>query len=125
MQNVSRELHEDLRNYASLEGENKAMVNSAILLALNEDGIDIPKLRGNKYPKGKDGKEDLTKPVISSDGMRILKSVKDYITAEGIMPEDKVSILINKFSFLETNVYLNGKNEMLGITPLHYFIRKL
>lgn len=125
LQNVSKELHEDLRNYASLEGENKATVISAILLALNEDGFDISKLKGNKYPKDKDGKEDLTKPVIDSDGMRILKSVKDYITAEGIMPEDKVNILINKFSFLETNVRLNEKNETLGITPLHYFTRKL
>ena len=95
MKNVSKELHEDLRNYASLEGENKATVNSAILLALNEDGFDISKLKGNKYPKGKDGKENLTKPVIGSDGMRILKLVKDYITAEGIIPEDKVNILIN------------------------------
>ena len=125
LQNVSKELHEDLRNYASLEGENKATVISAILLALNEEDFDIKKLTGNKYPKKTDGIEDTTRPVIDNDGMRILKAVKDYIASEGVMPEDKVNILLNKFSFLETNVRLNEKNETLGVTPLHYFTKKL
>ena len=71
LQNVSKELHEDLRNYASLEGENKATVISAILLALNEEDFDIKKLTGNKYPKKADGTEDTSKPVIDNDGMRI------------------------------------------------------
>ena len=125
LQNVSKELHEDLRNYASLEGENKATVISAILLALNEEDFDIKKLTGNKYPKKTDGREDTTRPVIDNDGMRILKAVKDYIASEGVMPEDKVNILLNKFSFLSTNVRLNEKNETLGVTPLHYFTKKL
>ncbi len=125
LQNVSKELHEDLRNYASLEGENKATVISAILLALNEEDFDIKKLTGNKYPKKNDGSEDTTKPVIDNDGMRILKSVKDYIASEGVMPKDKVNILLNKFSFLETNISLNEKNDTLGVTPLHYFTKKL
>ena len=125
LQNVSKELHEDLRNYASLEGENKATVISAILLALNEEDFDIKKLTGNKYPRKTDGREDTTRPVIGNDGMRILKAVKDYIASEGVLPEDKVNILLNKFSFLETNVRLNEKNETLGVTPLHYFTKKL
>ena len=125
LQNVSKELHEDLRNYASLEGENKATVISAILLALSEEDFDIKKLTGNKYPRKTDGREDTTRPVINNDGMRILKAVKDYIASEGVMPEDKVTILLNKFSFLETNVRLNEKNETLGVTPLHYFTKKL
>ena len=125
LQNVSKELHEDLRNYASLEGENKATVISAILLALNEEDFDIKKLTGNKYPRKTDGREDTTRPVIDNDGMRILKAVKDYIASEGVMPEDKVNILLNKFSFLATNVRLNEKNETLGVTPLHYFTKKL
>ena len=125
LQNVSKELHEDLRNYASLEGENKATVISAILLALNEEDFDIKKLTGNKYPRKTDGREDTTRPVVDNDGMRILKAVKDYIVSEGVMPEDKVTILLNKFSFLETNIRLNEKNETLGVTPLHYFTKKL
>lgn len=125
LQNVSKEIHEDLRNYASLEGENKATVISAILLALNEEDFDIKKLTGNKYPKKTDGRPDTTRPVIDNDGMRILKAVKDYIASEGVMPEDKVNTLLNKFAFLETNVLLNETNDTLGVTPLHYFTKKL
>lgn len=117
LQNVSRELHEDLRNYASLEGENKATVVSAILLALNEPDFDIQTLTGNKL--NKKGK------VIDNDGRRILKAVKDYIETEGIMPEDKVNILLNKFAFLETSIKLNETNVTLGVSPLHYFAKKL
>lgn len=117
LQNVSRELHEDLRNYASLEGENKATVVSAILLALNEPDFDIQTLTGNKL--NKKGK------VIDNDGKRILKAVRDYIETEGIMPEDKVNILLNKFAFLETSIKLNETNVALGVSPLHYFAKKL
>ncbi|BDD43315.1 HsdM family class I SAM-dependent methyltransferase [Streptococcus ruminantium] len=117
LQNVSRELHEDLRNYASLEGENKATVVSAILLALNEPDFDIQTLMGNKL--NKKGK------VIDNDGKRILKAVRDYIETEGIMPEDKVNILLNKFAFLETSIKLNETNVTLGVSPLHYFAKKL
>ena len=113
LQNVSRELHEDLRNYASLEGENKATVISAILLALNEPDFDIKKLTGNKL--------NLKGEIIENDGKRILKSVKDYIATEGIMPQDKVNILLNKFSFLESNVRLNEINTTLRMSPLRYF----
>lgn len=57
--------------------------------------------------------------------MRILKAVKDYIATEGVMPQEKVKILLNKFSFLETNVLLNEKNATLGISPLSFFTKKL
>lgn len=117
LQNVSRELHEELRNYASLEGENKATVISAILLALNESDFDIKKLTGNKL--------NLKGEIIENDGKRILKSVKDYIATEGIMPQDKVNILLNKFSFLESNVRLNEKNTTLKMSPLRYFTQIL
>ena len=117
LQNVSRELHEDLRNYASLEGENKATVISAILLALHESDFDIKKLTGNKL--------NLKGEIIENDGKRILKSVKDYIATEGIMPQDKVNILLNKFSFLESNVRLNEKNTTLKMSPLRYFTQIL
>lgn len=117
LQSVSKELHEDLRNYASLEGENKATVISAILLALKEPDFNIKSLTGNKLNKKKE--------IIDNDGKRILKAVKDYIATEGIMPQGKVDILLNKFSFLETNVRLNETNETLKVTPLKYFTQKL
>lgn len=110
LQNVSKELHEDLRNYASLEGENKATVISAILLALNEKTFKANDLIGDDTKK---------------DGMRIIEAVETYINREGVMPQSKTDILLNKFAFLKTNVRLNEINSSLGMTPLRYFTNKL
>lgn len=110
LQNVSKELHEDLRNYASLEGENKATVISAILLALNEKTFKANDLIGDDTKK---------------DGMRIIEAVETYINREGVMPQAKTDILLNKFAFLKTNVRLNEINSSLGMTPLRYFTNKL
>lgn len=110
LQNVSKELHEDLRNYASLEGENKATVISAILLALNEKTFKAIDLIGDDTKK---------------DGMRIIEAVETYINREGVMLQAKKDILLNKFAFLKTNVRLNEINSSLGMTPLRYFTNKL
>lgn len=110
LQNVAKELHEDLRNYASLEGENKATVISAILLALNEKTFKVNDLIGDDTKK---------------DGMRIIEAVETYISREGVMPQSKTDILLNKFAFLKTNVRLNEINSSLGMTPLRYFTNKL
>ncbi|MEN2666017.1 HsdM family class I SAM-dependent methyltransferase [Listeria aquatica] len=99
-------LHEDLRNYASLEGENKATVVSAILLALDSKKITLEELKGHKRP---------------TDGARIYRSIKDYMEDKAILPEEKRSILLNKFNFIQTNVALNEKRNDLDMTPLRYF----
>lgn len=110
LQNIAKEIHEDLRNYASLEGENKATVISAILLALSEPTFKTSDLIGDSFKK---------------DGDRILEAVKTYINRQGVMPQTKTAILINKFSFLTTNVRLNEINKTLGMTPLRLFTDKL
>lgn len=117
LQNISKELHEDLRNYASLEGENKATVISAILLALNEQTFHIESLQGNDYNSNGE--------LLENDGSRILGAVEKYIKREGVMPQSKTDILSNKFAFLKTNVRLNEKNITLGMSPLRYFAKKL
>ncbi|GAB2023012.1 hypothetical protein RyT2_20860 [Pseudolactococcus yaeyamensis] len=110
LQSVAKELHEDLRNYASLEGENKATVISAILLALNEKTFNSRDLIGDDTKK---------------DGMRIVEAIETYINREGVMPRPKTDILLNKFSFLKTNVRLNEINSRLGMIPLRWFTNKL
>lgn len=110
LQIVAKELHEDLRNYASVEGENKATVISAILLALNENTFRVTDLIGDSVKK---------------DGIRIVDAVETYISREGVMPQSKTDILLNKFSFLKTNVRLNEINPTLGVTPLRHFTNKL
>lgn len=106
LRKIAAALHEDLRNYASLEGENKATVVSAILLALDSGKISPDELKGHKRP---------------TDGARIYRSIKDYMEDKAILPEEKRNIVLNKFNFIQTNVALNEKRKDLGMTPLRYF----
>lgn len=106
LKKVAAQLHEDLRNYASLEGENKATVISAILLALDSKKISSEELKGYRSP---------------TDGARIYRSIKDYMEDKPILPEEKRNIVLNKFNFIKTNVALNEKRKDLGMTPLRYF----
>lgn len=106
LKKIAAGLHEDLRNYASLEGENKATVISAILLALNEPSFSISNLTGRKKP---------------NDGRLIYRAIEDYMTNNEISPEFKVEVVMNKFAFIKTNVALNEKRKDLGMTPIRYF----
>lgn len=103
---IAARLHEELRKYASLEGENKATVVSAILLALDSNILNLEDLKGRARP---------------TDGSLIYRSVKDYMEDRAILPEEKRSIVLNKFSFIKTNVALNQKRQDLGMTPIRYF----
>ncbi|MBF2575729.1 N-6 DNA methylase [Listeria welshimeri] len=118
LQGIASEIHEDLRNYGSLEGENKATVVSALLLALQDDTQDLSNtLKGRAEVESRDG--DL---IINSIN-RYLQRVRPIGNAEPW--DEKISILKNKFAFIKTNPYLNTKNVNLGCTPLKYFLSKL
>ncbi|WP_228473308.1 HsdM family class I SAM-dependent methyltransferase [Listeria seeligeri] len=118
LQDVASELHEDLRNYGSLEGENKATVVSALLLALQDDTQDLCKsLQGRTGIESRDG--DLIFNAIN----RYLQKVRPSINTEPW--DEKIKILQNKFSFIKTNPYLNTSNNYLRCTPLKYFLLKL
>lgn len=110
LQSIAKEIHEDLRNYASLEDENKSTVISAILLALSEKTFNISSLTGDELKK---------------DGDIIFEAVKTNISRRGAMPHSKTTILLNKFTFLRTNVKINEVNSMLGMTPLKFLSNKL
>jgi Type I restriction-modification system methyltransferase subunit len=112
LQKVASELHEDLRNYGSLEGENKATVVSAILLALYEKSFSPNDLKGENFDGGRDGD-------------KILNAINTFINREGVLPHSKTQILMNKFAFIKTNVALNAINTTLQMTPLKYFTNKL
>lgn len=108
LKSFAAEMHEDLRNYANLEGENKATVVSAILLALSYDSAIAEQLNGRR------------------DGVTILRAVEDYMDEHAISPNFKKKIVLDKFRFLENNVALNAKSARLGgKTPVKYFTDKL
>ncbi|HFE9852968.1 TPA: class I SAM-dependent DNA methyltransferase [Enterococcus faecalis] len=117
LQQVAAELHEDLRNYGNLEGENKATVVSAILLALKGKKDLLSRLSGSNNPD-------------SRDGVEIYNAISAYLTEVSPLTNNanwyqKKEIILNKFSFLKTSPYLNTMNKNLGVTPLKYFAEKL
>lgn len=109
---VAAELHEDLRNYGSLEGEKKATVVSAILLALEEPTFRIENLRSLDRDASRDGDE-------------IFNAVQRYLNNAGIVPYAKVGELLDQFLFLKSDITLNRERESLGMSPLKYFTVKL
>ncbi|MHA3065605.1 HsdM family class I SAM-dependent methyltransferase [Lacticaseibacillus saniviri] len=119
LQTVAAQLHEDLRNYASLEGENKATVISALLLALSGEPNLLTIMQGSN---GED----------NQDGDKVFAAIKVELKSSHVKPSDpnavwnqKINILLNKFGFIRTNVMLNKINPSLNMTPLKYFATTL
>jgi len=119
LMDVASELHEDMRNYGSLEGENKATVISGILLALKGDKNLLINMTGSQDDAARDGD-------------KIISAINTYLNSTGVKPKDsnanwngKINILMNKFAFIATNPYLNEPNKLIGMTPLKYFAKKL
>lgn len=111
---IAADLHEDLRNYGSLEGEKKASVVSAILLALeNEDIIfNVDKLQGLQGEGVKDGEI-------------LFDAIDKYLRNKSLMPHAKIGELKDNFTFIQNDLTLNRVREDLGMTPLKYFTIKL
>lgn len=111
---IAADLHEDLRNYGSLEGEKKASVVSAILLALeNEDVIfNVDKLQGLQGEGVKDGEI-------------LFDAIDKYLRNKSLMPHAKIGELKDNFIFIQNDLTLNRIREDLGMTPLKYFTIKL
>ena len=112
---VAAELHEAMRNYASLEGERKATLVSAILLALKY----YPHLLNDLTGEQKSGYRD---------GEKVYRAAKEYLESEqtDFMPKQKIGALLDQFTFIRSHVLLNKKNANLGgVTPLHKYTETL
>lgn len=109
---IAADMHEDLRNYGQLEGEKKATVVSAILLALEEPTFSLNQLTGSERVGG-------------ADGEIIFNSVKVYLENVGIVPYAKVGEMLDQFTFIQRDVTLNTINDNLEMTPLKYFATTL
>ncbi|MTV20862.1 HsdM family class I SAM-dependent methyltransferase [Staphylococcus delphini] len=111
---IAADLHEDLRNYGSLEGEKKASVVSAILLSLeNEDVIfNVNVLQGLQGEGVKDGEI-------------LFDAIDKFLRNKSLMPHAKIGELKDNFTFIQNDLTLNRVREDLGMTPLKYFTIKL
>lgn len=107
---VAATLHEGMRNYASLENENKATLVSAVLLALKYRPELVQDLTGEQRSGYKDGE-------------KVYKAVKEYLESDeaDLGPKQKIGIMLDRFSFIRRHVLLNKRDKNLGKTPLRHF----
>lgn len=107
---VAANLHEGMRNYASLENENKATLVSAILLALKYRPELLDDLTGDQRNGYRDGE-------------KVYNAAKEFLESPeaDLGPKQKIGIMLDRFAFIKRHVLLNQRNRDLGKTPLQYF----
>lgn len=100
------ELHEYLRTYGSLKDQDKPLVVSGILLALDD-----------KFFKPNDLLGDET----TTDGQLIYDAIKRRLKASNVGPDAKRDKLMSEFSIIRTSARLNEVDTKLGKTPLKFY----
>ena len=105
------ELHEYLRTYGTLKDQDKPLVVSGILLALDEieyGGFHMNMLAGDQTPGMRDGD-------------KLMNAIKGRLTRSNVGPDAKKDKLLAEFAILQTSFRLNEVNPTLGKTPLKFF----
>ena len=103
------ELHEYLRTYGSLRDQDKPLVVSGILLALDE------------ISSGGFSLDSLTGDDISTDGDKIYEAIQKRLRRSNVGPDAKRDKLMSEFSIIRTSTRLNTVDEKLGKTPLKFY----
>ncbi len=91
------ELHEYLRTYGSLKDQDKPLVVSGILLALDEGkegNFDLKSLTGDQTPGARDGD-------------KIMHAIQTRLTRSNVRPDAKKDKLMTEFSVIKTSFRLN------------------
>ncbi len=100
------ELHEYLRTYGSLKDQDKPLVVSGILLALDDKFFKVGDLLGDES---------------TTDGQLIYEAIKRRLKASNVGPDAKRDKLMSEFSIIRTSARLNEIDEKLGKTPLKFY----
>ena len=108
-------LHEYLRTYGSLKDQDKPLVVSGILLALDE------------IEKGTFSLDSLTGDDVKTDGDKIYEAIQMRLKRSNVGPDVKRDKLMSEFAIIRTSTRLNtpddkiDKEEALAKTPLKYY----
>ncbi len=108
LMSFAKKLHEDLRNYGALLEEQKPLVVSAILLALEDTNFTSEGLVGNQ---------------IDTDGSKVFRALGNYLHGAQI-PENKRDVVLERFSFIKTGK-MSEVDSRLGKTPMKYFVEQI
>ena len=105
----AKELHEDLRNYGSIQDKDKPLLVSGILLALREMEYKNFSI------------DDLIGDDITTDGDKIYKAIQDHLKRVRVSPEVKKDKLLNQFAVIKDTKIINEINQTLNKTPLKHY----
>jgi hypothetical protein len=104
-------LHEDLRNYGNLQDQQKPLVVSGILLALNEKKEALIDM--------------LSGDDMQTDGQIIYETIETALKRANVAPEVKRDKILHQFSVIQDTAILNTVNNTLGETPLKHYTKFL
>lgn len=105
----AKNLHEDLRNYGSIQDKDKPLIVSGILLALREmehKGFSMDSLVGDQT---------------TTDGEKIYEAVEKNLKRANVSPQVKKDKLLSQFLVIKDTKAINEINENLKKTPLKHF----
>lgn len=105
----AKKLHDDLRNYWSIQDKDKPLIVSGILLALREiefKGFSI---------------DELSWDVITTDGEKIYTAIEKNLRRANVSPETKKDKLLSQFLVIRDTKSINEVNEYLWKTPLKHY----
>lgn len=105
----AKNLHEDLRNYGSIQDKDKPLIVSGILLALREmehKGFSIESLTGDQT---------------TTDGEKIYEAIEKNLKRANVSPQVKKDKLLSQFLVIKDTKAINEENEYLKKTPLKHF----
>lgn len=105
----AKNLHEDLRNYGSIQDKDKPLIVSGILLALREmeyKGFNIDSLTGDQT---------------TTDGEKIYEAIEKNLKRANVAPQVKKDKLLSQFLVIKDTKAINEVNEYLKKTPLKHY----
>ena len=112
---IAADLHEDMRNYGSLEGDRKATTVAAILLALKERHFRIDQLDGSTITG-------------QTDGWKVFNAASSYLDQAYLGDDtnnEKRGAVKDQLAHIRGDVTLNQKRSDIGMTPLRKFAQAL
>lgn len=109
IQKEAAELHEDLRNYGSIQDKDKPLIVSGILLALRE-------IEHKTFSM-----DSLVGDTVKTDGQKIYDAIRSNLNRANVTPETKKDKLLNQFAVIKDTAKINDINPTLNKTPLKHY----
>lgn len=112
--NSAEQLHEDLRNYASLSENDKPVIVSGLLLALRNPKFRTDRLSLPEEERRKTGET-------RTDGEIVYDAILQHMDDVNVKPEKKKEQVLQQFHFIRLRPQLSAIHPALGKSPLKYF----